>query len=213
MPTRSTKVIGCSVGALLLAASTASCGGGSGASCGVQPSRRRRRKLARDQRVRRPGQPRRLVHGRHRRLSERDADERPLCAVGNADVRLEHELHGGHHDGHFLHHEHSGQLPAGPDLRGREHRAPIDCRHGWHHLGHLLGQRILHLRDRGTLDVENSAGTYATAGTTLTLTATSGGNGEHSGPYCVRDSTMHLVTVDMSMAMAKITGDIVLTKQ
>jgi hypothetical protein len=64
----------------------------------------------------------------------------------------------------------------------------------------------------GTLDVENSAGTYATAGTTLTLTATSGGNGD-SGPYCVQGSTLHLVTVDMSMAMAKITGDIVLTKQ
>ena len=36
----------------------------------------------------------------------------------------------------------------------------------------------------GTLDIENSAGTYATAGTTLTLTATSGGNGD-SGPCCV----------------------------
>jgi hypothetical protein len=64
----------------------------------------------------------------------------------------------------------------------------------------------------GTLDVENSAGTYATAGTTLTLTATSGGNGD-SGPYCVQGSSLHLVTVDMSMAMAKITGDIVLTRQ
>jgi hypothetical protein len=64
----------------------------------------------------------------------------------------------------------------------------------------------------GTVDVENSAGTYATAGTTLTLTATSGGNGD-SGPYCVQGSTLHLVSVDMSMAMAKITGDIVLNKQ
>jgi hypothetical protein len=64
----------------------------------------------------------------------------------------------------------------------------------------------------GTLDIENSAGTYATAGTTLTLTATSGGNGD-SGPYCVQGSTLHLVSVDMSMAMAKITGDIVLTRQ
>lgn len=64
----------------------------------------------------------------------------------------------------------------------------------------------------GTVDVENSAGTYATAGTTLTLTATSGGNGD-SGAYCVQGSTLHLVTVDMSMPMAKITGDIVLNKQ
>ena len=64
----------------------------------------------------------------------------------------------------------------------------------------------------GTLDIENSAGTYATAGTTLTLTATSGGNGD-SGPYCVQGSSLHLVTVDMSMPMAKIVGDIVLTKE
>jgi hypothetical protein len=64
----------------------------------------------------------------------------------------------------------------------------------------------------GTLDVENSAGTYATADTTLTLTATSGGNGD-SGPYCVKGSSLHLITVDMSMPMAKITADIVLNKQ
>ena len=37
MHTRTRSVIGAFVGALLLAASTASCGGGSGASCGVQP--------------------------------------------------------------------------------------------------------------------------------------------------------------------------------
>ena len=37
MHTRTRTVIGTFVGALLLAASTASCGGGSGASCGVQP--------------------------------------------------------------------------------------------------------------------------------------------------------------------------------
>lgn len=65
---------------------------------------------------------------------------------------------------------------------------------------------------QGTADIENSAGTYATAGTTLTLTATSGGNGD-SGDYCVQGSNLHLITVDMSMAMAKITGDIVLAKQ
>lgn len=64
----------------------------------------------------------------------------------------------------------------------------------------------------GNVDVENSAGTYSTAGTVLTLTATSGGNGD-SGDYCVKGSSLHLITVDMSMAMAKITGDIVLTKQ
>jgi hypothetical protein len=64
----------------------------------------------------------------------------------------------------------------------------------------------------GTVDVENSAGTYATADTTLTLTASSGGNGD-SGPYCVQGSSLHLITIDMSMAMAKITGDIILAKQ
>jgi hypothetical protein len=64
----------------------------------------------------------------------------------------------------------------------------------------------------GTVDVENSAGTYATANTTLTLTATSGGNGD-SGDYCVQGSTLHLITVDTSMPMAKITADIVLNKQ
>jgi len=63
----------------------------------------------------------------------------------------------------------------------------------------------------GVTDIEDSAGTYTAAGTTLTLTATSGGNGD-SGPYCVKGSSLHLISVDMSMAMAKITGDIVLTK-
>ena len=63
----------------------------------------------------------------------------------------------------------------------------------------------------GVTDIEDSAGTYTAAGTTLTLNATSGGNGD-SGPYCVKGSSLHLISVDMSMAMAKITGDIVLTK-
>ena len=63
----------------------------------------------------------------------------------------------------------------------------------------------------GVTDIEDSAGTYTAAGTTLTLTATSGGNGD-SGPYCVKGSSLHLISVDMSMAMAKITGDIVLVK-
>ncbi len=63
----------------------------------------------------------------------------------------------------------------------------------------------------GTVDVEASSGTWASAGTTLTLTATSGGNGD-SGPYCVQGSTLHLLSVDMTMAMVKITSDITFSK-
>lgn len=63
----------------------------------------------------------------------------------------------------------------------------------------------------GTVDVEASSGTWASAGTMLTLNATSGGNGD-SGPYCVQGSSLHLLSVDMSMAMVKVTGDIVFSK-
>jgi hypothetical protein len=63
----------------------------------------------------------------------------------------------------------------------------------------------------GVVDVEASSGTWASAGTTLTLTATSGGNGD-SGPYCVQGNTLHLLSVDMSMAMVKITSDITFSK-
>ena len=47
------------------------------------------------------------------------------------------------------------------------------------------------------------------AGTTLTVTgATSAGD----SPYCVKDSSLHLLEFDSGMMM-KVVGDIVLTKQ
>jgi len=64
-----------------------------------------------------------------------------------------------------------------------------------------------------TVDVENSTGTYTTAGTQLTLTATSGGNGDN-GPYCVQGSTLHLLGLDMTMPMmGKVQSDITFMKQ
>jgi hypothetical protein len=60
--------------------------------------------------------------------------------------------------------------------------------------------------------IEDSSGTYATAGTVLTLYATAGTATGGGGDYCVKDTTLHLLTVDTSMPMATITSDIVLRK-
>ena len=53
----------------------------------------------------------------------------------------------------------------------------------------------------------NDSGTYTTSGTTLTL---SGGGG---GEYCVQGNELHLISIDMTMPMATMNGDIVLTKK
>jgi hypothetical protein len=55
-----------------------------------------------------------------------------------------------------------------------------------------------------------STGTYTTAGTEMMLMDSDGST--DGGPYCVQGSTLHLLTVDTTMAMAKIQSDIVLTK-
>jgi len=57
---------------------------------------------------------------------------------------------------------------------------------------------------------EATTGTYTTTGTDMVLTSATGGT--DGGPYCVQGSTLHLLTVDTTMAMAKIQSDIVLTK-
>jgi len=57
---------------------------------------------------------------------------------------------------------------------------------------------------------EATTGTYTTAGTEMMLTSATGGT--DGGPYCVQGSTIHLLTVDTTMAMATIQSDIVLTK-
>ena len=55
-----------------------------------------------------------------------------------------------------------------------------------------------------------ATGTYTTAGTEMTLTDAAGGT--DGGPYCVQGSTLHLLTVDTTMPMATIQSDIVLNK-
>jgi len=60
--------------------------------------------------------------------------------------------------------------------------------------------------------LDMSSGTYTTAGTILTLTATSGTSGD-SGDYCVQGSSLHLLSIDTSMSMAKVVSDFVFTKQ
>ena len=62
-------------------------------------------------------------------------------------------------------------------------------------------------------DFENSAGTYTTAGTVLNLYATTGTATTGGGDYCVKDNSLHLVTLDMTMPMAAVSGDIILKKQ
>jgi hypothetical protein len=213
MPTRTRTVIGTFVVALLLAASTASCGGGSGGSCGVQPC---------------GGD----VAGNWRATSA-CADQASLDAAfmgAIADCPSATLTN--------VHYAPSGTLMFGSSMSYTADitmgisftmNMPASCLQGQTCADANTALQSIVGTDGitsvscsgsgsctcaivGTLDVENSAGTYATAGTTLTLTAASGGNGD-SGPYCVQGSTLHLVTVDMSMAMAKITGDIVLTKQ
>jgi len=58
--------------------------------------------------------------------------------------------------------------------------------------------------------VENSAGTYTTAGTVLSLLATTGTATTGGGDYCVKDKSLHLVTVDTTMPMAVVSSDLTL---
>jgi Fe-S-cluster-containing hydrogenase component 2 len=60
------------------------------------------------------------------------------------------------------------------------------------------------------VQTEAETGTYTTAGTEMTLTDSAGST--DGGPYCVQGSTLHLLTVDTTMAMAKIQSDMVFTK-
>jgi hypothetical protein len=60
-------------------------------------------------------------------------------------------------------------------------------------------------------DIENSSGTYTTAGTVLNLYATSGTTSGGGGDYCVKGKALHLVAIDMTMPMATIQSDVVLT--
>jgi len=60
------------------------------------------------------------------------------------------------------------------------------------------------------VQTEAEMGTYTTAGTEMTLTDSTGST--DGGPYCVQGSTLHLLTVDTTMAMAKIQSDMVFTK-
>jgi hypothetical protein len=61
-----------------------------------------------------------------------------------------------------------------------------------------------------TMDIVAAPGTWATSGTTLTLPgATAAGQND---PYCVQDSSLHLLDVDMA-TMMKVVADVVLTKQ
>jgi hypothetical protein len=55
------------------------------------------------------------------------------------------------------------------------------------------------------------SGTYTTAGTTLTTTASDGSTS--SSAYCVQGSELHVMQVDMTMAMGTIQADIVMTKK
>jgi len=59
-----------------------------------------------------------------------------------------------------------------------------------------------------TIDVVNATGTYAIAGTMLTFVEAPGGD----GPYCVQDSSLHLVGYDRA-TMTRIISDLVMIKQ
>jgi hypothetical protein len=57
----------------------------------------------------------------------------------------------------------------------------------------------------------SETGTYTTSGTTITTTDSTGS--PSSGSYCVQGNELHMLQVDMTMAMGKIQADIVLTKK
>ena len=214
MPTRTRTVTGAFVPALLLAASTASCGGGSGASCGVQPcggdvsGNWRATSACADQAA------------LNMQFVTAIAGDCPGASVSNLSYVPSGTLMFGSSMSYTaditMDVSFNMNLPASC-VQGQtcaDANTAIQAIVGTDGITSATcsGSGSCTCAIAGTLDAENSAGTYATAGTTLTLTATSGGNGD-SGPYCVQGSTLHLITVDMSMAMAKITGDIVLTKQ
>jgi hypothetical protein len=57
----------------------------------------------------------------------------------------------------------------------------------------------------------SETGTYTTAGTTITTTDSLGS--VSSSPYCVQGNELHMLQVDMTMAMGKIQADLVFTKK
>jgi len=60
------------------------------------------------------------------------------------------------------------------------------------------------------ISTDAETGTYTTAGTEMALTSAAGSTS--GGPYCVQGSTLHLLTVDTSMPMATIQSDIVFSR-
>ena len=57
----------------------------------------------------------------------------------------------------------------------------------------------------------SETGTYTTSGTTITTTDSTGTSSSSS--YCVQGNELHMLQVDMTMAMGKVQADIVLTKK
>ena len=55
------------------------------------------------------------------------------------------------------------------------------------------------------------SGTYITSGTTITTTDSTGASS--SSYYCVQGNELHMLQVDMTMAMGKVQADIVMTKK
>ena len=57
----------------------------------------------------------------------------------------------------------------------------------------------------------SETGTYTTSGTTITTTDSTGTSS--STPYCAQGNELHMLQVDMTMAMGKVQADLVLTKK
>jgi hypothetical protein len=56
----------------------------------------------------------------------------------------------------------------------------------------------------------SETGTYTTSGTTITTTDSTGSTS--SSEYCVQGNELHMLEVDMTMAMGKVQADLVFTK-
>ena len=57
----------------------------------------------------------------------------------------------------------------------------------------------------------SETGTYTTSGTNITTTDSAGSSSISA--YCVQGNELHMLQVDMTMAMGKIQADLVLTKK
>lgn len=77
--------------------------------------------------------------------------------------------------------------------------------------GHCSGGSTCTCTFKAVPQTMTESGTYITSGTTITTTDSTGASSSSS--YCVQGNELHMLQVDMTMAMGKVQADIVMTKK